>query len=158
MIVTHPSRHPGAWIGVALDGTLAADNPCAFDMRTVGAPIAPMVDLVRQLLAQGWEVRVFTARVFPLNRAVYPNDPLLINTADVRQRECAAAIYAIRDWCAYHLGQVLPVTNVKDFGMVWMLDDRARGVVPNQGLLVGDNPFQVPVTTGFLRLEPTDQP
>jgi hypothetical protein len=43
---------------------------------------------------------------------------------------------AIEDWCFEHLGTVLYITNVKDFGMVALYDDRAHGVCMNTGQLV----------------------
>ena len=41
-------------------------------------------------------------------------------------------------WCQAHLGRVLPVTCVKDFGMVELWDDRAVQVVPNDGRRVDE--------------------
>jgi len=39
----------------------------------------------------------------------------------------------IREWCRKHIGQELEVTNVKDFGMVELLDDRCVQVIANVG-------------------------
>ena len=39
----------------------------------------------------------------------------------------------INDWCVLHLGETLQITNIKDFGMVELWDDRAVQVIPNTG-------------------------
>ena len=93
------------WIGVDLDGTLALYDHYRGDDH-VGAPIEPMVRRVRKWLREGYDVRIFTAR------KPHP---------------------AIRKWCKEHLGQVLHITNTKDSGMIAMYDDRAVGVIRNEG-------------------------
>ena len=45
----------------------------------------------------------------------------------------------IEQWCLTHLGQKLEVTNIKDFGMITLYDDRCVQVVANTGELVGSN-------------------
>jgi len=42
----------------------------------------------------------------------------------------------IEEWCRQHIGQVLEVTNVKDFGMIELWDDRAIQVESNTGIPV----------------------
>lgn len=112
-------KHAG-WIGVDFDSTLATydrwEGP-----EVLGTPIASMVARVKQWLSEGIEVRVFIARVYaPANEAQ-------------RQGEAALATLAIQRWCFEHLGQVLPITCQKDFGMWQLWDDRAVQVVPNTG-------------------------
>ena len=102
------------WIGVDLDGTLAHYE--GWNGGSIGKPIAPMVNRVRDWLQNGREVRIFTAR------AAAPE-----------------LIPAVQEWCLTHIGTVLPVTNVKDFGMVELWDDRAVQVVPNTGQPVGQS-------------------
>lgn len=113
------------WIGVDLDGTLAEYNGWAGEEH-VGAPVPAMVERVRAWLAAGREVRIFTARVTEgaLNLDGTPH-----STAAVRA--------LIEDWCERHIGQRLPVTNVKDYGMIELYDDRAVQVEPNTGRLIG---------------------
>ena len=56
------------WIGVDLDGTLAEHYWPAkgdYDPTRIGDPIPMMVERVRGWLAEGREVRVFTARGGP---------------------------------------------------------------------------------------------
>lgn len=43
------------------------------------------------------------------------------------------ALTPIENWCLKHIGKKLPVTNIKDFGMIELWDDRAVQVVPNTG-------------------------
>ena len=110
------------WVGVDLDGTLAVhywpqDGP--FGALRIGAPIPAMVARVQGWLAEGREVRVFTARVGPLHPAA---------TATIAQIE-----EAIGAWCEEHIGVRLPVTAQKDYGLVELWDDRAVRVVQNVG-------------------------
>jgi hypothetical protein len=101
------------WIGVDLDGTLAEYTEWV-GPHHIGAPIPTMVERVQNWIREGREVRIFTARVdggLPENLV----------------RDTIAA------WCLEHLGFRLPVTNVKDYQMVELWDDRAVQVIPNTG-------------------------
>ena len=110
------------WIGVDLDGTLAHYAGWVDELH-IGAPVPPMVARVKEWLSQGREVRIFTARVTEgaLN-------------LDGTRREVSHVRMAIEDWCELHIGVRLPVTNVKDYSMAELWDDRAVQVVPNTGL------------------------
>lgn len=112
-----------AWIGVDLDGTLAEYDGWK-SASHVGRPIPKMVNRVKRWLKEGREVRVFTARV--------SHD----GTAE-RMIQAQESQYAIRDWCVQHLGQELPITCVKDYGMVELWDDRCVQVMTNTGLQMG---------------------
>lgn len=123
------------WTGVDLDGTLArygrwqgADH--------VGEPIAPMCDRVRALIADGKEVRIFTARVYPLNRCIHVVEKVPLMAGDARLNEALSAVKAIRQFCLDNFGRILAVTNVKDYEMEILYDDRAVQVVHNTGELV----------------------
>lgn len=107
------------WIGVDLDGTLAHYEGWQ-GVEHIGAPVPAMVARVRRWLADGREVRIFTARVYS-------------DGSEARDKDVAVAAKYIRDWCQEHLGYVLPITCVKDFGMIELWDDRAVRVVMNQG-------------------------
>jgi hypothetical protein len=98
----------GGWIGVDLDGTLAHYDRWRGPDH-VGAPVRRMRRRVVDWLAEGRDVRIFTART----EESYP---------------------AIRRWCVMQFHRELPITNVKDFGMVEFWDDRAVQVIPNTGL------------------------
>ena len=111
------------WIGVDLDGTLAYYDEWRGPSH-VGPPIAPMVERVKQWIAEGKSVRIITARVS------------LTPTSHKRQRDAAHAMIAIQDWCFEHLGTILPVVCTKDFAMIEFYDDRAIRVEKNTGRLL----------------------
>lgn len=104
------------WIGVDLDGTLAKSVE-AQTGEEIGVPIHPMVQLVKEWLAGGEDVRIFTARVNP----------------NQRQVDALRARKAIEAWCERHLGKILPITHEKDWDMVLLFDDRARQVERDTG-------------------------
>ena len=108
------------WIGVDLDGTLAKyDKWIGF--RHIGEPIAPMLNRVKQWISEGREVKIFTARMHGHGA------PLIGGGVE-------DAKTPIEEWCLLHIGRVLEVTNVKDFGMIELWDDRAVQVIPNTGI------------------------
>jgi hypothetical protein len=102
----------GAWIGVDLDATLATYDGWHGEYH-IGEPVPLMLARVKGWLAAGIKVKIFTAR------AQQPRDP--------------AVIAAIEAWCLKHVGQVLEVTNEKDYAMIQLWDDRAVAVEPNTG-------------------------
>lgn len=108
------------WIGVDLDGTLAHYDGWV-GIEHIGEPVPAMLERVRWWLAEGQEVRIFTARV--------------CERPDGLQE--TARDHILR-WLWYHGltvdGEPLAVTNVKDFGMVQLWDDRAVQVEANTGL------------------------
>jgi hypothetical protein len=119
-------HHVQGWIGVDLDGTLAVYDGWRGPYH-IGAPIAPMMRRVQTWLDEGRDVRIFTARVTaaPLNTDGTPHDLRVV-------RSC------IRDWLLTHLGRDLPVTNVKDWSMAELWDDRAVQVRPNTGVTLAE--------------------
>lgn len=102
------------WIGVDLDGTLAKYDSF-HGIEHIGEPITAMVERVQGWLLSGHEVRIFTARIY----------------------QCPEAIPHIEAWCERYIGQKLAVTNVKDFGMIELWDDRAVQVEMNTGQPLG---------------------
>lgn len=124
------------WIGVDFDGTLA-EYGTWMGPDHCGAPIAPMVERVKRWLSEGREVRIFTARAYPMGRHDADAGRCFAMAANERAVESAAAINAIREWCRQHVGQVLTVTCIKDFSMIELWDDRAVQVRPNTGEVVG---------------------
>lgn len=114
------------WIGVDLDGTLAHYDGWK-GARHIGKPVGMMLSRVKQWLAEGKTVKIFTARVAGHGQT-------LLNGEKVD------AIGPIKAWCKEHIGTELEVTNVKDFGMVELWDDRAVQVEHNTGWPVV-NPF-----------------
>jgi hypothetical protein len=132
------------WIGVDFDGTLATYDKWVHESHC-GEPIAPMVKLVKKWRAEGRDVRIFTARVFPVafaaptafhgEWAIIPG----VGLPSERIKGCGLAITAIQAWCKEHLGEILPITCVKDYGMIELYDDRAVQVRANTGELVGES-------------------
>lgn len=114
------------WIGVDLDGTLAHYEPGNYHHLTIGAPIPAMVERVKQWLAEGRDVRIFTARVS------HDGTPQ-------RTLETIDARVAISDWCIEHIGVALQVTCMKDYAMLELYDDRCVQVERNTGRLLGDS-------------------
>lgn len=102
------------WIGVDLDRTLAHYDG-AQGLEHIGEPIPLMMDRVKQMIAAGKTVKIFTARVSTPHQ-----------------------IPMVRKWLEEHgLGE-LEITNVKDFGMVELWDDIAVQVIPNTGKALRD--------------------
>ncbi len=107
------------WIGVDLDGTLAHYDGWK-GVDHIGEPVPAMLQRVRDWIEAGQEVRIFTARV-----AGQP-------------KEAENAREYINAWLWHHgliaHGEPIPVTNVKDFQMLALWDDRAVQVEINTGL------------------------
>ncbi len=104
--------HDG-WIGVDLDGTLAKYTEFTGETQ-IGEPVPLMVQRVKKWLAEGKEVRIFTARV------AHPDD-------------LEAVTSAIHHWCILHVGKQLRVVCKKDHKMIELWDDRCVQVIPNTG-------------------------
>lgn len=98
------------WIGVDLDGTLAVYDGWQGEEH-IGDPVPAMLERVLAWRAAGVDVRIFTARI----------------------AENSRALPYINVWCEMHLGEVLPVTCKKDYGMIELWDDRAVQIIPNTG-------------------------
>lgn len=101
------------WIGVDLDGTLAHDLGNKRENKgldEIGTPIKPMVDRLRQWIAEGKTVKIFTAR------ASSPRQVVLV-----------------KKWLAEQGLPELEVTNVKDLRMIELWDDRCVQVMTNLG-------------------------
>lgn len=105
------------WIGFDLDGTLAEYDDWK-GPEHIGAPIAPMVELVKSFISKGVVVKIFTARVSSTN--------------PVKD----AARIAIMKWCFDVFGRVLDITAEKDYGMIELYDDRCHRVEYNTGKIL----------------------
>jgi hypothetical protein len=110
------------WIGVDFDGTLAMhieNKP--YDPRKLGEPVPAMLARVKAWLDEGKDVRILTARVAPS----FQGRP--------RDEQALQAWFAIRAWCAKHIGHALEVTCEKGPEMLELWDDRAVQIVRNTG-------------------------
>ncbi|WP_457554251.1 hypothetical protein [Desulfobacula sp.] len=105
-------KKPALWTGVDLDGTLAYHDRNS-QMDKVGDPVIPMLDLVKELIRNNIRVKIFTAR------AQYPEQ-----------------LPIIREWLKANGLPELEITNIKDFNMQWLLDDRCIQVERNTGRLI----------------------
>jgi hypothetical protein len=105
-------KEADSWIGVDLDGTLAEYNDW-IGIEHIGKPIPLMVERVKDWIAEGKQVKIFTARVTHGHQAVQ----------------------YIHEWLIAQGLPALDVTNVKDFDMVELWDDRCVGVITNTGML-----------------------
>lgn len=133
------------WIGVDLDGTLARYDKWVSPSH-IGEPIPAMVDRVKKWLSEGKQVKIFTARVFPLN-TVFQDLPSYAH----RTKEALEAWYAIDAWVKEQFGQSLQITCMKDYHGYEFWDDRAVQVIPNTGtplyetqlgaILTGNKPY-----------------
>ena len=112
------------WYAVDLDGTLAHYDHWRGNDH-VGEPIPRMLARVKQWLAEGKTVKIFTARVAGHGLPIFQADGSTI-PADAKT--------PIEEWCKKHVGQVLEITNQKDYGMIECWDDRSVQVIPNTGI------------------------
>lgn len=120
------------WIGVDLDGTLAHYEGWV-GVDHIGEPVPAMVERVKAWLSEGQDVRIFTARVWPIGY-VDVNGAFFCAEVEVPSTKLAArAVEVIRPWCLEHLGQCLPITCQKDYGMIELWDDRCVQVEKNTG-------------------------
>lgn len=122
------------WVGVDLDGTLAEHywpQRGEFHPLIIGKPIAPMVDEVKRILADGYTVRIFTARVGVRG----PSG----NNKGVKLAQIKQVIF---DWTKEHVGVGLEATCVKDYNMISLYDDRAVRIMHNKGVTCCSFPQQ----------------
>lgn len=106
------------WIGVDLDGTLAHYDKWRGHTH-IGKVIEPMANRVTGWIMAGHRVKIFTARV----------------SGDAEEAKEVRA--AIENWLFTNGLPPLEVTNVKDYHMIELWDDRAVQVIANTGEPVG---------------------
>lgn len=98
------------YISVDLDGTLAMYDGWQ-GPHHIGPPIPAMEKRIHNWLADGWEVRICTARASQ-----------------------AEQIPVVEEWLVAHGFPKLKVVNYKDYGMIQLWDDRCVQVIPNTGM------------------------
>lgn len=106
-------------IAVDLDRTLAHYDTWKGPTH-IGEPVPAMMKRVERWLDAGTPVVIFTARVWT-------------DGTGARNLEAAQSLLAVQQWCYKHLGCILPVTCIKDPGIMEIWDDRAVQVEPNTG-------------------------
>ncbi len=100
------------FVGVDFDGTLVGEK------ENMGEPIMPMVNRVKEWLAEGMDVRIFTAAPRP----------------------------EITAFCKHHFGRSLPMTNIKQRGMSAWYDDRCTRVERDTGKLMDEKSLREEIT------------
>ncbi len=108
-------NHGNGWVGVDLDGTLAQYDHWRGPDH-IGDPVPIMMERVKKWLKAGVKIKIFTARA-----------------SDISSHEL------IKRWCESHGLPRLEVTNVKDYSMIELWDDRAVQVEPNTGKRYGQS-------------------
>ncbi|MCF8044602.1 MAG: hypothetical protein K9J83_01985 [Desulfarculaceae bacterium] len=103
---------PVQWTGVDLDGTLAYHEP-GDSIVEIGEPVPAMMERVRKMIDNGERIKIFTAR------ACDPGQAALI-----------------RKWLKRQGLPDLEITNIKDYNMIRLFDDRAIQVEANTGRLI----------------------
>lgn len=106
------------WLAVDFDGTLAFNGELRGD-QSMGAPIEAMVKTVKDWIADGLPVCLFTARIAPHDDGR--------NLMEIREQ--------LRQWCREHLGTVIPITCIKSHRIKNIYDDRAFRVTRNKGII-----------------------
>lgn len=101
----------GAWIGVDLDGTLAFYDGWKGE-DSIGDPVPLMANRVNEWISEGKIVKIFTARATTETGRGY-----------------------VEKWLNKWGFPPLEVTNVKDYKMARLYDDRAVQIEENTGIL-----------------------
>lgn len=152
---THGQQGEG-WYGFDLDGTLAKYDKWR-GLDHIGDPVKPMVELIKEMHAEGKKVKILTARVAPrmigdthapgckcghceeaAAKGPYLQEQYLAMLDDDGNTRKRTASEFIADWCRKHLGFVPEIVYQKDQLMISLYDDRVKQVVPNEGWLVED--------------------
>ena len=102
------------WTGVDLDGTLAYYNRSS-SSDVIGEPVPAMMAFVKKMIKHDIRVKIFTARV---------QDP--------------EQLPIISNWLKENGLPELEITNVKDFYMHRIYDDRCIQVEKNTGRFITD--------------------
>lgn len=107
-------------IFVDIDCTLAHYNGFK-GPDVIGEPVEEMVEKVKERMATGDQVVIFSARVAPGGDYQGMLDATL-------------AVVALDAWCKKVFGKSMPITATKQHYADEIWDDRARQVVPNTGM------------------------
>lgn len=118
MTADHPERPHYL---VDFDRTLAYYESWDVSGPALGRPIMPNVERVKRWLAEGTEVRIFTARASGTNPR--------------RDKD----VEAIKLWCMEQFNEILAVVCEKNFATIAILDDLAMAVEPNTGIMLHEH-------------------
>lgn len=109
------SDHYQVHIALDFDGTLAHYDSWSKQQNVVGKPIEPMVRKVKEWLAKGYKVSIFTARV--------------------SQPDAAKNTELIQQFLKENGLPELPITCMKMFYFTHFFDDKAYHVGKNTGII-----------------------
>lgn len=111
------------WIGFDFDGTIAHTVDGKFNPKSIGSPVPKMIDLLKQNIHEGKEVKIFSARVSTNGtiRSIY---------------NALLSRYYINKWSKKYIGRKIDIVCQKDFLMVKLYDDLAIRVIKNTGEIV----------------------
>jgi hypothetical protein len=115
------TQGPQGWIAVDLDGTLAEYHGWT-KWNEFGAPIPAMVERIRGWLAEGKDVRIFTARVG------LPHEESKEETCFKTGEKFTSVMmkFAIAEYTEKHVGTRLRAQSHKDLHTIEIWDDRAH--------------------------------
>ena len=91
----------------------------------LGEPIPEMVRKVKEALADGVQIVIFTARVYP-------------GESYERALEATQHVIQIAQWCQDVFGEVFPITCQKFPFFTKIIDDRAVQVLENSGVYLSE--------------------
>ncbi len=109
-----------------LDGTIAKYERGHFHTQEdwdearvpIGESLPYISDDIKRWLTQGHTIKICTARV---------------SDGNIEKK-----VKQVQDWCEEHYNFRPEVTNRKHYEMDYLLDDRAKQMIPNTGLLLQD--------------------
>lgn len=124
---------PQGWIAVDMDGTAFVYTEWT-KWNEFGPPVPLMVERMKAWIAEGKEVRIFTARM-PL-----PAHEMEEQTCYKTGEKFNGVMMkkAIADHCEKHIGHRLRAQCYKDLHTIEIWDDRAVGVEANTGRTLVD--------------------
>lgn len=133
MVNKENMQGPRGWIAVDMDGTVAEYHGWT-KWNEFGPPIPAMIQRIRGWLADGHDVRIFTARVS------LPQDDTKEQTCYKTGEKFTSVMmkHAIAEYCEKHIGQRLRSQCYKDLHTIEIWDDRAVGVEANTGRTLTD--------------------
>lgn len=108
------------WIGVDFDGTISRDRDFRSSPYELGEPIPSMINRIKGWIAEGYTVKLLTARMNPVSHTGI--------TRDIVKMEAL-----LKQWCLKHIGTELECVMAKDGLMEVLWDDRAIQVVRDIG-------------------------
>lgn len=123
-----PKQAGRGWVGFDLDGTLIKHCTQEEVVRYIlGEPIAEVVQLMHKEKANGYELKIFTARV---SMGCNPLEHTMARRIFVIKQT-----KAIQEWSKIKFGEIYDVTCQKDFNCIRIYDDRAMRVICDTGKL-----------------------